>query len=522
MSYADMPIFAGGGRLNDPADPSRALSYLTSIPNHPVGNADLAVIVDRCWQRCELLRIRFRMALGQACLETGDFLFGNQVSPDQHNIGGIGATNDGAAGTSNPNWRVGVDIFFAHLCAWTNQDAAALIGAVSPRLDDVRSVAKTKGYAETWRDLGGRWAVANNIPWQDQATMAGNYGSKIEARAVTIFGSAPQEPSAMRVQVTAGHHNTSGGNGEETITTGIMTPLILEELRKRGVDADTVTPNGGRGMYPGSLTAVALEVVRRANAQGMFQIFLEDHTEGVDDESVAGVFAIYPDDPTGRTDDLDTDVRDILGPMVTRRIAQRTGMGIRGNGLMSERRTSVGNDGDRLGIFKATEGIRGACTRLIIEMGAHTNPADFKRHRDPAWQRNCAIAIAESFVAFMSGTPLPPLDAPPPNIVIDEEPQGGGPTDQPNLFHLPNGQQFYVIGPFYALYLSEPHAMRYWGYPRTGMFLDREQASPYHGQLVQYFDRCVMHCAEVTTDPDAVELGLLGYNEALGRGLIAP
>lgn len=524
MSAADQTIFPGPGDIRRvlPDDASYLKAYLKSRPLRKLDDTDIDRVVDAACAIMGALGIPFRMGTGMMCLETNDFQYTGQVGVTQKNIGGIGATNDGAAGISNPSWGVAVAIYVAHLCAWCNLDGLGLTGVESPRLAAVRATAKIKGYCRTFRDLGGRWAVADGVPWQRQATMPGNYGEKIENRARVIYGT-PDEVGGgkrMRVEVTAGHHNTSGGNGEEAITTGIMTPLVIEELRARGIDTDTVTPDGGRGMYPGSLTAVANEVVRRSR-DGMFQIFVELHTEGVGNPGVNGIFSIYPDDPTGQTGDLDADVRDTLGPMIAQRVAQRTGMGIRGNGVMSERNTAVGLDGDRLGIFKATEAIRDECTRLIIEMGAHSNAADFKRHRDPQWQRQTAVAIAECFLSFLTGEPLPGLDAPLPKLG-GQEPKGGGPSDNPQFFPTPGTDGFYVIGPFFDFYHAEPQAMRYWGWPRTGMFVDDEPLSPYFGQLVQYFDRAVFHAPDGETDPGRVQLGLLGYNEALGRGLIKP
>ncbi len=526
MSDADRPIFDDTATLNVIPDVATALDYVTSRPDHPVPDRDLETIVTRTWNLASIGGVRFRMAFAMACLETGDFLYGGQVHPSQMMIGGIGATNDGADGISNASWEQGVDVFFAHLAAWCGLDGADIAGIRSPRQEIVRQVAKTKGFAVTWRDLGGRWAVHMDpsIPWQDQATMPQNYGWKIERRMRTIFGDTIEVPDTQgggkmyRVAVAAGHRNTSGGNGDERVTTGILAPMLGEELAVRGIEVETITPDGGRGMFPGSLTAVANEVVRRSRVKAI-QLFVELHTEGIGTypNPVNGVFTIYPD----WAGDTDADVRDVLGPMLALRIATRGKMGIRGSGVMSEKNTGVGGQGDRLGIFNATASERSYMSRMIIEYGAHTNEDDFRRHRDPVWQRQVAIATAECIVAFLRGEDLPSLDAPTPKPG-DEEPQGGGPEDNPHLFHLPNGDEFYIVGPFFALYTGEPQAMRYWGWPRMGMFVDREPLSPYHGQLVQYFDRCVMHCDEGETDSDKVQLGALGYHEALGRGLIKP
>jgi hypothetical protein len=524
MSAADQLIFpaAGERRRVLAEDVGTLRAYLKSRSRRKLTYDEIDEVVDRASSLSGSLGTPFRMVAGMMCLETADFQYGNQVDAAQRNIGGIGATNDGAAGVSNPSWTAAVDVYFAHLCAWCNEDAYRLVGVRSPREAIVRKVAAGKGYARTFRDLGGRWAVTDGIPWYEQATMPGNYGEKIENRARAIFGSPDEQGvSGMRLALAAGHRNTSGGNDFEAATTGMLTPLVADECRRRGIDVRVITPDEGRGMFPGSLSAVANVVGQWAREGWVADVFLEVHTEGVGNPLVMGVFAIYPDDPTGRTTDLDTDVRDTLGPMLARRIALRGDMSIRGNGTMSERRTGVGLEGSRLGVFAATApSVPGLSdlTRLIIEYGAHSNVVDRLRHRNPTWQREVAVATAECLRAFLSGEPLLDVGVPDPDIIDDREPEGGGPEDNPHFFPTPGTDGRWVVGPFFDFYHAEPRAFAYWGWPLSPEFLDIDAASPYHGQHVQYFERAVFHRAP---DSAEVHLGLTGYHEALARGLVS-
>lgn len=94
-------------------------------------------------------------ALAQCLHETNNLHFGGQVSASQHNMAGIGATNDGAAGLAWPTWRDGITAHYIHLLAWCGQPA----GDADPRIREVKAAIRQLGKVITWRDLGGRWAV---------------------------------------------------------------------------------------------------------------------------------------------------------------------------------------------------------------------------------------------------------------------------------------------------------------------------------------------------------------------------
>ena len=201
----------------------------------------------------------------------------------------------------------------------------------------------------------------------------------------------------LRVALSAGHHNRDGGNATEYAIVGELTEAYYREFRRVGCDVRVITPDGpdpdrdpGDGDFPGGLQDVARQVVNWANAGWVADLYLEVHTEGAG--GVRGVFAIYPD----WGGDLDTDVRDRLGPAVVRAISQATGLPVRGSGVMSERATGVGRQGYRLGIFYVTSPLRATTTRLIIEHGAHDAPADLAIMRSAGFNEKVAkAAVAE-------------------------------------------------------------------------------------------------------------------------------
>lgn len=225
-----------------------------------------------------------------------------------------------------------------------------------------------------------------------------------------IDEAAPVPPLPSRplhVALSAGHHNTSGGNATEITQTGPLTAAIAAACRSAGFDVRVVQPHDGMGSYPGSLSDVAQVVVDWDRAGWTVDLFLEAHTEGAG--GTRGAFSIFPDWPP----DVDVDVRDTIGPDIVTRLNASTGMPVRNlrppgrPGAMSERQTGVGAEGHRLGIFRITEPLRDHTTRLIVEFGAHDNTQDMAIFNAPGFLNHAGAAVAESIAAFYGVTPTP-------------------------------------------------------------------------------------------------------------------
>lgn len=163
-------------------------------------------------------------------------------------------------------------------------------------------------------------------------------------------------------------------------------------LRQRGCDVRIITPGDGVGEFPGTVYDVGEQVVIWHRQGWLADVFAELHTN----DGARGVFAIYPDWGT----DVDVDVRDRLGPDLARRVSRVTGLPIWGNGTMSERKTAVGSQGFRLGIFRATAAIKATCTRLILECGAHTQPADLAILQTPGMLDVASATIGDALVEW--------------------------------------------------------------------------------------------------------------------------
>jgi hypothetical protein len=100
-----------------------------------------------------------------------------------------------------------------------------------------------------------------------------------------------------------------------------------------------------------------------------------------------------------------------LGPALAQAVRDRTGIPLRGNGTMSEQQTGVGGQGHRLGVFSVTARHKATCTRFIIEVGAHTSPADMALWGRPAFVSDASAAIADTLATWFG---LKPAPQPPP------------------------------------------------------------------------------------------------------------
>jgi hypothetical protein len=217
----------------------------------------------------------------------------------------------------------------------------------------------------------------------------------------------PQERPMPRIALAAGHRNTSGGDAFEKAQTAAITPAVARHCRALGMEVRVAQPDDGAGMFAGGLDAVGRRVVEWAGAGWVPDIFLEVHTEG---GGGTGCFAIYPD----WYEDVDVAVANELGPLAANLIALATGLGVRsvsGPGVMSEKRTGVGLQGSRLGIFRTTAPIAATTTRLIIEYGAHDKEPDLSIAKSPDFAEECGLATAQAFAAFLGVEVAPPVVA---------------------------------------------------------------------------------------------------------------
>ena len=118
--------------------------------------------------------VKPEVVFAQSMLETGWLKFGGQVSAEQCNFCGLGATDGGAAGASFNSYgansvRMGLRAQVQHLKAYACNDAL-VNQCIDPRFGYVM-----RGCAPCLGDLSGRWAT-------DQ-----NYGDKIFSIIVELY-----------------------------------------------------------------------------------------------------------------------------------------------------------------------------------------------------------------------------------------------------------------------------------------------------------------------------------------------
>jgi hypothetical protein len=259
-----------------------------------------------------------------------------------------------------------------------------------------RLVAKEYVY-----DQEGRVTIAQIIerwaPKGDQDNDPDGYINTV----VSLMNSWIGEESnmALKIALSAGHHNSDGGSPVEAAITGPLCHFYSMAFRELGCDVRVITPNDGLGQFPGGLQDVAAKVVEWSNAGWVADLYLETHTQGLGDTTVRGAFAIYPD----WNDDVDLTVKNGLGLKMVRAISAATGIPVWSSGIMSEKSTGVGISGFRLGIFLRTAPVASNTTRLIIEHGAHTNPQDLAILQSPEMQQKIANVGAKAAIDYLVG-----------------------------------------------------------------------------------------------------------------------
>lgn len=225
-----------------------------------------------------------------------------------------------------------------------------------------------------------------------------SWGVDSSGSTVVSIGSRP-----LHIAIGAGHRHTLGdqGNPYEAQKNGEKVNAVLNLLdNSSGIEYRCYTPGRGLGLYPGYLNQAAAQAVVYDESGWTVDVFVECHSEGVDDPSVRGLFVIYPDSAP----DVDVDVREFGNELATI-VARRCGFTLRQGGVvepgvMSEKQTGVGSQGYRLGVFRDTASLIDHSSRFIIEAGAHSNPQDHAIMESPAFLGNHAFGLIEGIAAL--------------------------------------------------------------------------------------------------------------------------
>ena len=427
-------------------DPNSFVEQMFSngkIPTYPRSTVEL--IAQELAARSREFSDDGRSVAGQIAHETNFLRYTGDSQPYQYNFGGIGTTGGGVHGESYAvvsgggvdvpaSVKAGVLAMFTHRSAYMRGkkenwpvELQQYWGA-SHREKNVVA-AGFAGTVHQQKDFGnGKWAVGPK--YAEGITKAANL-----FRADT-GGNGNGGGYMPKIAIGAGHRNTSGGNAREQAMAAPLTNTYVNTLRAHGFDVRCYTPNEGLGMYPGTLSQAVNEVNKWAAQGWVADVLAELHFQGLSGNSDAGrgFFVIYPD----WTGDVDTDVTDVFAPIWAPEFGSRTGLPRYGNGTMSEKRTSVGAAGSRLGVFSTSSALKATTTRMIIEHGCHTCPSDYAIIDDgQQFYQNCADAFAVTIEKWFNTTPPAPTGPWEPS----------GPSGAAN--NQWNGNTYYLVGEFW-------------------------------------------------------------------------
>lgn len=170
-------VVLGGGRTplrgTWSGNAQELASFLLKINPSPRFSVSTSVLAGYYVRFCAETGLRADLLWAQMIRETGYGKYGGDVSPNQNNYAGIGATGGGAGGAAFASAEAGVKAHVAHMVAYvyTSSPAAWACGTVDPRFDMVAP----RGAVTVLSDLDGRWAVPGT-----------GYGEAIEATARAI------------------------------------------------------------------------------------------------------------------------------------------------------------------------------------------------------------------------------------------------------------------------------------------------------------------------------------------------
>lgn len=157
--FLDVP--EGSDTIMGPATVSQAqmVRFIRQRNANPKLNAPLEDVVQAYYDEAGREGIRPDVALCQALKETGYFAYGGDVSPEQNNFCGLGATGNGAPGASFATPQLGVRAHIQHLLAYASPERPKT-AIVDPRYELlVQNHPDLYGKVTNWTGLNGRWAV---------------------------------------------------------------------------------------------------------------------------------------------------------------------------------------------------------------------------------------------------------------------------------------------------------------------------------------------------------------------------
>jgi len=225
--------------------------------------------------------------------------------------------------------------------------------------------------------------------------------------------------ASHRYVLSAGHRNVNRGGANNEINWTYPSVVALKAaIIARGGKAWIVQEEDGdadNSFYVnGGLQQAAQKCVSLATKYGTFDAYISSHYNG---GASPGFHVIFPDAPTGGADvkaGNSTDVRlcrrvrDAVKATGTVRMLSWTADS---PGVMSERETRVGSEGNRLGEFYGTLGFRATTARIILEASSIDVASERAYINDPRWVRDvyseAIVDALEAEYGKFSTNPVP-------------------------------------------------------------------------------------------------------------------
>ncbi len=236
------------------ATPGQMVNFIKKRNPYPKINCSVEELVGYYYEEATREGIRPDVAICQAILETGTWNYGGDVSPDQNNFCGLGATGNKEPGASFATPQMGVRAHIQHLLSYASQTPPK-IAVVDPRYE---LIAKFRphifGKIRHWTGLNGVWAVPGN-----------QYG-----QTILRFWKQAQNPDASEESLEYAHEQVKKNlnDAEVYVYRGIV---YYEQENFWGAQADfkkalEIDPNHADATFNLALTETKLKKIDKAIA----------------------------------------------------------------------------------------------------------------------------------------------------------------------------------------------------------------------------------------------------------------
>lgn len=136
----------------------QAAAYIRQNAPNVKLDCSIEELVEWYWKEAAIEGVRADIALCQAILETGFFMYGGDVSHHQNNFCGLGTTGGGVRGAGFSTPQLGVRAHIQHLLAYSKCEMPKT-KIIDPRYKLAHDIRMERGLITKWSGLNGTWAM---------------------------------------------------------------------------------------------------------------------------------------------------------------------------------------------------------------------------------------------------------------------------------------------------------------------------------------------------------------------------